>query len=232
MIIGVMDMTKSNTDSLLYTTYFGGSDNDGVRALKLDADGNVLITGYTLSTDFPITGDALQSVNNGNGDAFVSIVNPNDPKFVKYSTYLGGSDGECAYDVARDSAGNLYVTGYTLSSDFPATPDAAYFWGQLIEIFVTKFKPGVPGKTALIYSTYVGGASVNVALGMAVGADGRIYTVGYTGGGLPVTGNAFQGSFGGGYTDGFIVVVGDPGTPSGQTKPAQHITSLPDHRKD
>ena len=113
-----MDMTQSGTGSLVYATYFGGSDNDEVRKLALDANGNLLLTGYTLSSDFPVTKDAIQPAYGGNSDAFVLVVNPTNPAFLLYSSYLGGADGEVGFDIAADSAGFLYVTGYTLSREF------------------------------------------------------------------------------------------------------------------
>ena len=114
-VLGLMDLTKSGLNSLVYATYWGGSDLDEVRGIAVDVHGNLLATGYTMSVDFPVTGDAMQSVYNGNGDVFVSVVNPAVPGFVVYSTYLGGTDAEVGYAIAGDSAGNIYVTGYTLS---------------------------------------------------------------------------------------------------------------------
>src|ERR1019366_4190913 len=93
IVIGIMDMAQSGTGSLVYATYFGGSDNDLVRNMSLDASGNLLLTGSTLSADFPVTKDALQSAYGGNGDAFVLVVNPRNPAFLLYSSYLGGADG-------------------------------------------------------------------------------------------------------------------------------------------
>ncbi len=80
VVIGMMDMTQFGEPSLVYSTYFGGSDLDEVRGITLDAKNNVILTGYTLSTDFPATSDAVQNAPGGNGDAFVSIVNPLDPR--------------------------------------------------------------------------------------------------------------------------------------------------------
>ena len=206
--IGLMDMTKFGVDSLLYTTYFGGSRVDEVRKIALDANGNLLVTGHTLSPDLPVTGDAAQMNYGGNGDVFVAIVNANNPAFISYLTYLGGSHGEVAYDIASDNAGFLYVTGYTLSSDFPVTPDAPQpVWQQATNVFLTKLKPGMPGPTALKYSTYLGGATTSVAYGLALGGDGTVYIVGSTSGLWPTTDNPLQPGFGGGYTDGFIAAI-------------------------
>jgi len=206
-IVGVMDFSQSGNASLVYCTYFGGSDSDAVRDMKLDVNGNVMLTGYTVSNDFPITGNALQTTNMGNGDAYVSIVNPLNPSaFLVYSTYLGGTDGEVAYGVAGDAAGNIYVSGYTLSADFPVTGDALQEWGMGIDLFIAKFKPG---SRAMTWSTYIGGATINSPTDMLVGPDGRVYVVGWTCGQLPLPQYPYQGTFGGGYSDGFILVLND-----------------------
>lgn len=209
IIIGVMDMTKSGVDSLVYSTYFGGSGNEEASKIAFDAKGNILVTGYTLSTDFPITPDAMQPALAGNADAFVAVVNPANPfqSFVVYSTYLGGSHGESAYDVAGDSAGNIYVTGYTLSKDFPVANAIQDSWANGIELFLTKFRPGVSGRSAIQYSTYIGLSSVYVPTGLALGPDGTAYVVGYAGVGLTSSANALQSGGFGGSTDGFLLVV-------------------------
>lgn len=208
MVLGLMDLTQTGLNSLVYATFFGGSDLSEVRGIGLDAKGNLLVTGYTLANDFPVTGNAIQSVNHGNGDAFASVVNPAVPGFVVYSTYLGGSDGEVGYAIAGDKSGNVYVTGYTLSADFPTTANAIQpAWGQGIEIFFTLLKPGVAGSAGLLHSTYIGGANVNIGYALAVGPDGTTYIAGLTQGLLPIWPNPSQGSYGGGASDGFLIVI-------------------------
>jgi hypothetical protein len=209
IVLGVMDMTQTGAASLVYSTYFGGSDIQEVRGIAFDAAGNLLVTGYTLATDFPVTPDAVQPKAGGNGDAFVSVVNPMAfPNFLVYSTYLGGSQGEVAYGIAGDSAGNIYVTGYTLSPDFPTTGDAIEpNWGGGIDLFLTKLKPGIPGPAGVISSTYVGQRGVYSPTALVLGRDGTIYMVGSGGLGLPSTSDALQG-YGGGVSDGFIMVLG------------------------
>ena len=207
--IGVMDMTKVGADSLVYSTYFGGSDIQDVRGIAFDAAGNLLVTGFTLAKDFPVTPDAVQPKPGGNGDAFVSVVNPGAfPNFLVYSTYLGGSQGEVAYGIAGDSAGNIYVTGYTLSPDFPTTADALQpDWGGGTDLFLAKLKPGIPGPGGLQSSTYIGYHGTYSPTGLVLGRDGTIYVVGSAGVGLPSTADALQG-FGGGLSDGFVLMLG------------------------
>jgi hypothetical protein len=211
IVVGVMDMTKSGPPSLVYASYFGGSGNEEVRAMAFDAKGRIMITGYTLSTDLPVTGDALQSTNAGSGDAFVAVFDPtkNFQAGLVYSTYLGGSGGDVAYAIAGDAAGNIYVTGYTLSADFPITNNALQnYWADGTDVFITAFKPGVAGKAALGFSTYLGLSGTYVSSGLSLGSDGSMYVVGRANVGLPTIGNALQpGGFAGGL-DGFIAVIG------------------------
>jgi hypothetical protein len=203
VIVGMMDMTKSLEASLVYSTYFGGSDNDEVRKIALDAQNRVIFTGFTLSNDFPVTSDAAQRNAIGNTDVFVSLVNPNDPAhFLVYSTYFGGTQGEVAYDVAPDAAGNIYFTGYTLSPDL-FTVGASYGWGGGIDVFVAAVKPGKPGAAGIVYCTYLGATGTYVGSALVLGPDGSIYVGGYGNIGMPITGAGYSG----GISDGFLVVL-------------------------
>jgi hypothetical protein len=206
MIVGMMDMTQFGTASLVYSTYLGGSDTDEVRKITLDANNNVILTGYTLSNDFPVTADAVRRNPGGNTDVFITKVNPNNPPgFLVYSTYFGGSDGEVAYDVKSDSAGNIYFTGYTLSSDLTTEGASQPGWGGGIDVFVAGIKPGTPGRAGLLYCTYLGATGTYVGSAMALGTDGSIYVGGYGNIGLPSSSNG--NGFSGGVTDGFITVM-------------------------
>jgi hypothetical protein len=211
--IALFDVTQSGTPSLVYSTYLGGSSNDMARGVALDPQGDLVVTGYTLSGDFPRTSDAAQYTYAGGGDAFVTVVNALQPSsFLLYSTLLGGSDAEVGYGVATDPAGNIYVTGYTLSADFPTTQNAPQSqWGQGIDVFLAEIKPHVAGLNALQYSTYIGGATINSGLALVVGPDGTAYAGGETGSEFPTSANAPQGGYGGGAYDGFVMVVTNGG---------------------
>src|SRR5262249_28525181 len=159
IIIGVSDLTQTGAASLVYSTYFGGSGNEEVRGMAFDSKGRVVVTGYTLSTDLPVTGDAVQSVSGGNGDAFLVIFDPSvlGAGGLRYSTYFGGAHTEVGYGVAGDSAGNVYLAGYTLSSNLPVggiVPQST--WGGGTDLFVAKIKPGTAGPAGIQFSTYLG----------------------------------------------------------------------------
>jgi hypothetical protein len=233
VIVGVMDMSQSGTASLVYATYFGGSGNEEVRGMAFDAKGNVVITGYTLSSDFPVTAKAVQSNYAGNGDAFVAVFDPaiTYTGGLLYSTYLGGASGDVGYGVAADTSNNLYVTGYTLSSNLPkaggTVPQAT--WGGGTDLFVAKINTAVAGTAGLMYTTYLGATNTYVPSGIAVGPDGTAYAVGYGGIGLPTSANASQGGYAGGISDGFLAVIG-PATSSTQsqsTTTTTAVTSIP-----
>jgi hypothetical protein len=111
----------NSTGTLLYSTYFGGGNNDHGLGISVDSSGNVYVTGDTSSADFPIS-NALQSTLGGGNfppfDAFLAKMNLAERK-IYYSTYLGGQGDDSAFSVAADSCGNAYVTGRTGSSNFP-----------------------------------------------------------------------------------------------------------------
>jgi hypothetical protein len=166
--------TKLNPagSALLYSTYLGGSSEDGGRGIAVDASRNVYVTGYTHSSDFPSTSGAFQTSNSGGAsDVFVSKLNAAGTALI-YSTYLGGSAGEGASAIVIDASGSAYVTGYTNSSDFPTTPGA--FQTTRGGAFVTKL---YAAGSALLYSTYLGGDNA-VGLAIAVDASDNTYIPG------------------------------------------------------
>src|SRR5262249_29876026 len=100
-----------------FSTYLGGSGYDQANGIVFDRAGNICLVGDTSSTNFPAA-NALQSTNNGGMDAFVAKLNPAGNSLI-FSTYLGGSKDERGNGIAIDGADNLYVTGGTLSKNFP-----------------------------------------------------------------------------------------------------------------
>src|SRR5262249_7783999 len=150
-------------NSLIYSTYVGGSRDDLAYDIAIDAAGNAYIAGGTMSTNFP-TANPLQSTNQGGSDAFVAKMNPRGNGLV-YATYLGGDGSDRAQGIAVDASGSVYVTGYTASSDFPTENPFMDTNSGTIDVFVSKFRPQ---GTALVYSTYLGGYDADGGNSIAV----------------------------------------------------------------
>ncbi len=172
---------------LAYSSYFGGNDDDQVRAIAVDAAGNIYLTGSTSSTNFP-TANAHQGTKRGATaytDAFVTKLDPAGTT-VLFSTYLGGTltennAAETAGAIALDPLGNVYVAGDTVSSDFPTTATAfqpAFGGGanNPADGFVSRFD----ATGVLTYSTYFGGTDTDHINGIAIASDGDIIVSGRT----------------------------------------------------
>jgi len=189
----------------VYSTFLGGSGNDMGKAIGVDASGAAYIAGQTFSSDFPTTAGAFKTTYGGSGDAFVAKLNPGGTA-LQYSTYLGGSGIDNVEGIAVDVMGNAYVTGQSYSTDFPtATPIQASKGGnQDSDAFVTELNNS---GSALVYSTYLGGSSMDWGNGIAVDSSGNAYVVGFTRStDFPLAGS-LQSGCGGcpGFADAFVV---------------------------
>jgi hypothetical protein len=200
-------ITKFNPagSALMYSTYLGGNDKldtfpllgDYGVAIAVDAAGDAFVTGFTGSTNFPVTKGAFQTTNEGakySGTAFVTELNPGGSGLV-YSTLLGGSGGDYGLSIALNGSGNAYVAGTTGSTNFPITKAAFQkinkgAANQASTAFVTELSSD---GTGLVYSTYLGGSGGDHGYGIAVDADGNAYVTGGTSSkDFPVTQGAFQ----------------------------------------
>ncbi|MCW5979225.1 MAG: SBBP repeat-containing protein [Bryobacteraceae bacterium] len=182
---------------ILYATYIGGSGDDRASSVAVDGAGNVFLTGYTSSTNFPRQA-ALQNSLAGGRDAFIVKLAASGTSLL-FSTYWGGAGQDEGRSVAVDGAGNAYVAGGTYSSNFPVSGAFQNLNAGGQDAFLTKI-----GATGILhYSTLFGGQADDIANGVAVDAGGSAYITGRTqSANLPALG-ALQPAPGGGQ-DAFI----------------------------
>ena len=194
--------------ALVYATFLGGAGSDLGRAIALDSAGNAVVAGYSEGHGFPTTPGAFSTSENGNGSGFVSKLNQTGTSLI-YSTYLGGSIPDEILGIALDSTGSAYLTGWTVSPDFPVTPNT---FGSAVEgynAFVAKLHPT---GSSLIYGGFLGGTGDDEA-GRAIAVDsaGSAYVVGHTDSAdFPTTPAAFN-PIHSGDLDAFVVKVSPDG---------------------
>jgi hypothetical protein len=194
--------------SILISGYFGGSSEDNITAVGIDALNNVVTAGWTSSNNLPASHGA-QSKYAGSVDAFVASFLPNGGGLI-YCTYLGGSGDDQALGVALDSARNVYITGFTQSTNFPVVAALQSHLSGTRDAFVAKLNAA---GSALVYSTYLGGSGVDTGYAIAVDTTNAATIVGdTTSTNLPVTPGAFQPALGGGQ-DVFVAKLPAAGTP-------------------
>lgn len=191
-------VTKLNVGgkALIYSTYLGGTTGTSAgNSVKVDSAGNAYVTGYTCASDFPVTAGAVQAIFGGDctpagGDAFVTKLNPTGSALV-YSTYLGGTGDDVGFSIGLDSSNNAYIVGRSSSPNYPTTPGA--FQSAQAGSYNTIYSIVNPTGTALLYSTYLGGSSIDVAFVLAVDKNGNSYAIGRTySTNFPVTPGSFQ----------------------------------------
>ncbi|HQU83169.1 MAG TPA: SBBP repeat-containing protein [Pyrinomonadaceae bacterium] len=188
-------VTKINASgsAIGYSTFLGGSAVDGCNGIAADSAGNVFVTGQTQSSAFPVTAGAFDTTHNGSSDVFVTKINAAGSA-LSFSTFLGDSSADVGFGIAIDSAGNAFVTGQTQSQTFPTTVGAFNethngVFGT-IDVFVTKFNSN---GSALVYSTFLGGAETDIGNAIAVNPAGDAYVAGYTqSSAFPTTAGSFD----------------------------------------
>jgi len=205
---GLVDAFVTKIDAtgsvILYSTYLGGSGVDSPIGLAVDSGGNAYVVGSTDSSDFPTVNPA-QAAGAGGFDAFVTKLNATGS--VVYSTYLGGSSRENGAGIAPDGNGNAYVTGTTLSADFPVLNPLQPMPAGGGDAFVTKLSSA----GAFVYSTYLGGTGEENGASVGLDATGNVYIIGSTISTDFPTVNAFQPTNAGGF-DGFLTKLNPAGT--------------------
>ena len=194
IFVSKLDNTLTN---LLASTFIGGTSGNSVSSIALDSSKNIFITGYTMSSDYPTTIGAYDrkcgtdgDCNGWYGDVFVSKLNNRLSKPLLASTFIGGSDDESASALALDSSGNVFITGYTYSYDYPtknAYDNTCGMDGYCdydsnmgyshSDVFVSKLNNAL---TSLLASTFIGGSSDEGAFALTPDSSGNIFIAGYT----------------------------------------------------
>lgn len=172
-----------------YSSYLGGSNDEGIFGIGFDGEGNLYVAGETSSLDFPEENGA-QTHAAGSYDAFVSKFDPSGTRLI-YSTYLGGSRFDDAIGIQVNEAGSVYIAGLAQSADFPAVnARQPAFGGGPTDGFVAKLSPS---GSELEFSTYLGGRGYDYVKALAIDHEDRVYVAGYTNSlDFPITSNAFQ----------------------------------------
>ena len=207
--VGLTDVfvTKLNPtgSGLLYSTHIGVAV-EGIRGfgIAVDAGGNAYVAGNA-GPGFPTTAGAYQTSSGAVTSAFVMKLS-SDGSAADYSTFLSGgnsSDVDYAESIAVDKNGNAYVTGFAGSSTFPVTAGA--FQSNNAGTHDAFFTVLNSSGSALLYSTYLGGAGKDEGFRIALDSAGMAYIAGMTASSnFPTSAGALQPAYGGGASDGFI----------------------------
>jgi uncharacterized repeat protein (TIGR01451 family) len=193
IFVSKIDTNASGLASLPYSTFILGNSIDISKGIAVDDAGIAYITGYTRSTNFPVTASAYQSTltideNTGaNQDAFIVKLDTTQSGSASllYSSYFGGNGGENSNtptgNIAIDGLGNAYLVGETNSTVFPLV--RAYqtsYGGGFLDAFVARFNTNLSGTASLVYSSFLGGEDVDQGYDIAADAFGNIHAVGLT----------------------------------------------------
>jgi fibronectin type 3 domain-containing protein len=193
---GYYVMLDPSGSSLVHGTYLGGSAGDAMYGVKVDGSGNAYVLGQTSSDDYPTTPGAFRETYTSD-DIVVTKLSTGTGALV-YSTHVPSA---MPSDLAVDASGRVTVAGYSDSNGFPTTPDALYRTRRgAVDGVVFQLKAD---GSDLEFSTFFGGNRDDMCMGVALNSTGGVWICGQTySNNLPVTADAFQGTFAGSLTDG------------------------------
>lgn len=192
--------------TLDFFTWLGGDGDDEARAIALDSNGRVHVTGITRSSNFPTKAGAIETTLKGSQDAFYSVIDPTQgyDSALYFSTYFGSGGIDEATAMTLDAEGRAIIVGHTDADDLPGVSSGAQAARRGgVEAFLARINPNA--EPHLTYATYYGGDGIDVATGVTVAPNGRVWFTGYTtAADFPVSGIPFQPTIGSSY-DGFLV---------------------------
>ncbi len=215
--IFVGKLSQTSTDyEITYETYIGGSYDEKVSSIAVDGNGKCWLTGFTNSSDFPLS-NSIQNefagpYNDGEGDAFVCLLNESGSA-LDFSTYIGGKLDDQSTGLVLDKDGNVLITGWTNSNDFPTTSGVFQEKKKGIrDRFIAKLKED-GGNWQIDFSTYFGSVGFDFGIcGLAIDNLGGIWITGANkSDGLTLV-NPIQSLNKGGDSDAFIARLNSTGT--------------------
>lgn len=176
----VAAIRQQGTDpaTLIFSTYLGGDDIESVSDISVEVNGNVIVAGRTRSTNYP---QKLQLQEpGGNFDVFITkLTKTGGPLEIVFSTYFGGSDADGLGAMVIDGTGNIYLAGSTPSTNFPVLHQYQSDQPQS-DVYVSKLSQTGQDPVTMVYSTYLGGDTLESAADIAVDAAGSAYITGLT----------------------------------------------------
>ena len=221
----IISKFTSDLSTLTASTYLGGNSDEWGHSIIFDTSGNLLITGFTYSDNFPTAGTPYDDSQNGGADVFVTKIN-SDLSTLSASTFIGGSLSEEGHSIAIDNDGNIFVSGHTKSSDYPmaGSPYNDSHNGGVKDINVSKLSSDL---STLLASTFIGGNDDENSNFLAVDNSGNIFVSGYSeSGDYPTTSSSFDDSYNG--SEDAIISKLDNNLSGGE--PLPEITSQPENQ--
>jgi hypothetical protein len=163
--------------ALSYSTFLGGSGSDYATAVRLDGSDRAVIGGYSSSSDFPVV-NAHDGTLDGGQDALALRFSA-DGQTLDYATFYGGSGEEAAFDLSLQADGSPVISGHTSSTDLPlqGAYDNSFGGGSLGDVFIAQYDAT---GSSLLFSSYLGGSSDDIGIGIDVNSTGNYWLHGYT----------------------------------------------------
>jgi hypothetical protein len=177
---GFVTKLLAGGNGLQWSRFLGGSSDDYVLAMDVNGAGDIAVSGYTYSSNFPLSPSPYQPVSSALPDAFVTLM-PAGGVGITWSTYLGGNSTDYPNAIAFNAAGTkIHVAGSTYSSNFPVTAGTAAqpAFGGNADLFVSRFNPSAVPASQLEYSTYLGSTDNDYLQDMDVGPGDSIFLLG------------------------------------------------------